>query len=203
MTDTQLSATVPEEPPDGSVVLDRAKRAWQRAGNTWYRAAAGAPSLFGNGGGKWPWLLFDCGPVTPLWTPPPADVAAADDDEDDTETPGTTEDPQAAEGPLLAPLGDVLAAAGGAFAVEVPVEPLPDAVVVHVPPSTLANPAGFVGFTRHGHAVGGLPPADTPWPCLLARCTGGPGCHQCRADAAQLLRGRSVPADQSAAAEQE
>lgn len=65
----ELSATVPDEPPDGSVVLDRARRAWQRRGSAWYMAGA-VPSLFSAPGvGKWPWLLLDCGPVIPLWTP--------------------------------------------------------------------------------------------------------------------------------------
>jgi hypothetical protein len=81
MTDhIELSATVPDEPPDGSVILDRARRAWQRRGSAWYMAGA-LPSLFvAAGAAKWPWLLLDCGPVVPLWTPPSvgaeADAAA-------------------------------------------------------------------------------------------------------------------------------
>lgn len=76
----ELSATVPDEPPDGSVILDRARRAWQRQGPAWYMAGA-LPSLFtAAGAAKWPWLLFDCGPVIPLWTPSStADEATAAD----------------------------------------------------------------------------------------------------------------------------
>ncbi|RSD26370.1 DUF4349 domain-containing protein [Amycolatopsis eburnea] len=77
MTDyTELSATVPSEPPDGSVVLDRAKRAWQRNGSRWFEAGA-VISLFTHTGAAWPWLLVDCGPLIPLWQPTNADTAAA------------------------------------------------------------------------------------------------------------------------------
>lgn len=82
MSDTQLNVAVPGEPPDGSVILDRARRAWQRRGSAWYMAGA-LPSLFAvTGAAKWPWLLLDCGPVTPLWTP--STVGAAEQTDDDT-----------------------------------------------------------------------------------------------------------------------
>ncbi|WP_410676691.1 hypothetical protein [Amycolatopsis sp. cmx-4-68] len=200
MTDPiELSATVPDEPPDSSVVLDRARRAWQRRGAAWYMAGA-VLSLLGPNGAKWSWLLLDCGPVIPLWTPPAvgadaepvapavspdaplppcscaAEVCNGDRDEGD---PFRCEYCAALDVELPCPVADAQ-----------PPEPtsLPLSMV-QAPPSPVANPTGFLGFTDHGHPVGTKTvPDNVPMPNAVARC-GGPGiCPECARDAAAHWR---------------
>lgn len=59
---TQLEASVPTEPAEKSVVLDRWGRAWQRSGDGW-RAAGEIVSLFGARPTSWSAVLIQCGPV--------------------------------------------------------------------------------------------------------------------------------------------
>ena len=86
MTTSPLSASVPSEPPDGSVVLDAKDHAWQRVGAVWVIAAGGLALMTAQ---HWAALLINHGPVRPIWQPrpEPADEPAPTDDEDIDELP--------------------------------------------------------------------------------------------------------------------
>jgi hypothetical protein len=158
MTPTPLNVTVPEEPPDGSVFLDRLHRAWQRNGPVWYMAGTIRP-LFGGGqmvGLRWGQLLLDCGEGIVLWSPTAADTAAA----------------AAAEQTIAEGIAAAAATLG---------------TVVHIGPDVAEADGKLLGFTRHGHPVGSTTvPDGTPRPPLTAKCGGPAICSECGRDAAVI-----------------
>jgi uncharacterized Zn-binding protein involved in type VI secretion len=172
----KLAVTIPPEPQEGSVVLDRLNRAWQRIGPLWCTAGTRIP-IFGPAVGalRWGQLLLDCGDIELIWSPTPEASAA-----------------QAAE--------DAAEAERFAAAVK------DGSTVVHVAPSSPATPLGFLGFTRHGHPVGSttVPELAIPRP-PVARCGGPAMCSECGRDAAviQNLTGAEDAATQAAARERE
>ncbi|SEB43339.1 hypothetical protein SAMN04489727_1704 [Amycolatopsis tolypomycina] len=88
----KLAVLIPPEPPELSVFLDRARRAWQRIGPGWYMAGAVRPLLGpGSSSVRWGQLLLDFGEGEVIWQPTRQQVAER-----------ATEETAAAEQPPLA-----------------------------------------------------------------------------------------------------
>lgn len=63
-----INIELPDEPPDGSVVLDHNGVAWQRQGGMWIKATADMGSLsFGETMCGWGDMLFRHGPLTLIY----------------------------------------------------------------------------------------------------------------------------------------
>lgn len=184
----KLAVTIPPEPPELSVFLDRARRAWQRIGSGWYMAGTVRP-LFGPSPSavRWGQLLLDFGEGEVIWqpadeapmaTPPPATACVCERGAcfGDDQFPDRCEHCTAL--PSTAPC---------------PADEGTDPTVVHLAPSSRTTPIGFLGFTQHGRPVGGEPPDNTPWPAPDPLCPGNPNsCRQCHSDAALMQRGQVI-----------
>lgn len=71
---TTLSATVPDEPPRRSVVIDQNQDAWQRLNGTadhdWWRVSSFYGNQMDNPPMQWPSLVVMRGPLLLVYSPP-------------------------------------------------------------------------------------------------------------------------------------
>jgi len=71
---TMLSATVPDEPPRRSVVIDREQNAWQRLSgmhsHDWWRVTNFYGNQQDNPPMQWPGLVVLNGPLQLVYSPP-------------------------------------------------------------------------------------------------------------------------------------